>query len=210
MNEQRLSIIRECEYVTKSGKKTPGYLCKCKCGNTKIVNKYNFDSGKTRSCGCLIRSFNSERGKYYAGSCYNESIKYGVAESVINKIQTTYKSMLSRCCNPHNTNYMNYGGRGIKVCDEWANNKEAFIEWALENGFEKNKSIDRIDVNGNYEPSNCRWATRQEQARNTRRNVYINYNDKIYTITELADKIGVDAKCLSPLAKKKIKLRGEV
>lgn len=210
MKEQRLSIIRECEYITKSGKKMPGYLCKCKCGNTKVVSKYSFDSGKTRSCGCLIRSFNSERGKYYEGSCYNEAIRYGVSDGVIKKIRTSYKAMLSRCFNSYNANYMNYGGRGITVCDEWVRDKESFIEWSLENGFEEGKSIDRIDVNGNYEPTNCRWSTREEQARNTRRNVYINYNGKIYTITELADKIGVDAKCLSPLAKKGIKLRGEV
>lgn len=210
MDEQRLSIVRECEYISKSGKKMPGYLCKCKCGNTKVVSKYSFDSGKTRSCGCLIRSFNSERGKYYDGSCYNVAIRYGVSEGTIKKIRTSYKAMLSRCFDPNNANYMNYGGRGITVCAEWVGDKESFIKWALENGFDEDKSIDRIDVNGNYEPSNCRWSTREEQARNTRRNVYIDYNGEIYTITELSDKIGVDYKCLSPLAKKGIKLRGEV
>ena len=210
MKEQRLSIIRECEYITKSGRQMPGYLCKCVCGNTKIVSKSSFDSGKTRSCGCIIRDFNSERGRFYKSSSFNEVRMYGVDEKIIKKIRTSYKSMLSRCRDPHHVSYINYGGRGISVCDEWMKDKESFIKWALENGFEEGKSIDRIDVNGNYEPSNCRWATRAEQARNTRRNVYIAYNDDIYTITDLAKKLGVDVKCLSPLAKKGIKLRGEV
>ena len=115
MKEQRLSIIRECEYITKSGRKMPGYLCQCVCGNTKIVSKSSFDSGKTRSCGCIIRDFNSERGRFYKSSSFNEVRMYGVDEKIIKKIRTSYKSMLSRCRDPHHVSYMNYGGRGISV-----------------------------------------------------------------------------------------------
>lgn len=188
----------------------PGYLCKCKCGNTKIVSKNGYNSGKTRSCGCLIREFNSKRGQYYDGSCWNASEKFGVDKSVISNLRIKYRSMKSRCYDPKDRNYKNYGGRGICICDEWLKDKEAFIKWALDNGYEKGKSIDRIDVDGNYEPSNCRWATISEQARNTRRNVYIKYNGEMYIVTDLAKKLGIDMKYLSPLAKRGIELRGEV
>ena len=184
--EQRLQIVNECDYITKSGKKMPGYLCKCSCGNTKIVSRSSYDSGKTRSCGCLIREFNSKRGQYYGGSAHNSAKKFGVDEKVIRNLKIKFKSMKGRCYDPNNRNYSNYGGRGIVICDEWLDDQEAFIRWALESGYEKRKSIDRIDVDGNYEPSNCRWATIAEQARNTRRNVFIQYNGESYIITDLA------------------------
>jgi hypothetical protein len=210
MQEQRLKVISKCEYISKSGKKLPGYLCECKCGNTKVVSKYSYDSGKTRSCGCLIRDFNSARGQYYKTSVCNAAKKFGVDEKVIRNLKIKFKSMKGRCYDQRNRNYQNYGGRGIRICDEWLKDIETFIRWALESGYEKGKSIDRIDVDGNYEPSNCRWSTSAEQARDTRRNVYIKYNDEIYTVTDLAQKIGIDIKLLSPLAKKGIELRGEV
>ena len=116
---------------------------------------------------------------------------------------------MGRCYGKNNWNYKNYGGRGICVCDEWKTDKYAFIKWSVENGYEMGKSIDRIDVNGNYCPENCRWLTAQEQARNTRRNVFIKFNGETYTITDLSRMLGVDAKILSPLAKHGIELRKE-
>ena len=210
MKEQRLSIIKECDYTTKTGKIIPGYLCKCRCGNTKLVSKSNYDSGKTRSCGCLIKDFNSKRGQYHNVGRQHYAVKFGVEESVIRNLRIKFNSMKSRCYDTKDRNYKNYGGRGITICDEWLKDKNSFIKWALENGYEKRKSIDRIDVNGNYEPSNCRWATTSEQARNTRRNVFIKYNGETYIITDLSKKLGIDIKFLSPLAKKGIELRGEV
>jgi hypothetical protein len=188
----------------------PGYLCECKCGNKKIVSKYDYNSGKTRSCGCLIREFNSKRGQYYDGSCYGDERLSGIDKKILEKIFNSYKAMMARCTNPLNHNYPNYGGRGICVCDEWVKDKAAFVIWSVKNGFEIGKSIDRIDVNGNYEPGNCRYITQYEQARNTRRNVYIKYNGVTYIITDLAKKLGVPKEYLSPLAKKGIELRGEV
>ena len=76
--------------------------------------------------------------------------------------------MKQRCYNPNNDNYPNYGGRGISICDEWLNDREAFISWALSHGYSNDLSIDRIDVNGNYKPSNCRWATDELQRNNQR------------------------------------------
>ena len=104
-------------------------------------------------------------------------MKKGVIASRYNKshpqLSQTIKHMISRCYNKDNQDYYNYGARGIKVCDEWLKDRNVFIEWALSNGFENNKklSIDRINSEGDYNPSNCKWSDATEQARNTRRNV---------------------------------------
>ena len=104
--------------------------------------------------------------------------------------------MRARCLDTSNSHYNYYGGRGIAVCDEWKNSYSSFRKWALENGYNESLTIDRIDVNGNYEPSNCRWATRQEQARNKRTNIFIEYNGEKYVLNDLAQMVGVNRKTL--------------
>ena len=102
--------------------------------------------------------------------------------------------MKNRCYNPKNEFYKDYGERGITVCEEWLDKKNGhknFREWAIANGWKENLSIDRIDVNGNYEPSNCRWATRKEQANNRRNNAYITIHGVTKTAQEWADQIGI-------------------
>lgn len=102
--------------------------------------------------------------------------------------------MKRRCYNPEEKFYKDYGGRGIKVCDEWMDKKEGhsnFQKWAVENGWEEGRSIDRIDVNGNYEPNNCRWATPEEQANNRRNNNYVTINGVTKTTSEWARQIGI-------------------
>ena len=92
--------------------------------------------------------------------------------------------MISRCNEPKNQKYYAHGARGISVCDEWLNDYDAFYIWAIENGYKVGLWIERIDNNGNYEPSNCRWATRKEQMRNTRRNHFVEYRGERKTIAE--------------------------
>ena len=105
-----------------------------------------------------------------------------------------YRGMLTRCYNKKSTSYKNYGGRGITVCDEWKDDFMSFFMWALANGYKKDLSIDRIDNDGNYEPSNCRWATAKEQANNKRTCHYIIYNGEKHTVTEWAELKGVSCK----------------
>ena len=109
-------------------------------------------------------------------------------------LQQKLCDMKRRCYNPEEKFYKDYGGRGIKVCDEWMDKKEGhsnFQKWAVENGWEKGRSIDRIDVNGNYEPNNCRWATPEEQANNRRNNNYVTINGVTKTTSEWARQIGI-------------------
>jgi len=148
--------------------------CKCDCGNEVDVISGNLASGNTTSCGC----YNRER----AAETHTTHGMAGKEHPVYN----TWASMLQRCENPNDSKYKDYGGRGIKVCDEWHDAK-VFIEWALANNWEKGLSIDRIDNNGNYEPSNCRWVTWKEQARNRRSNHLITFNGKTQSIAAWAD-----------------------
>lgn len=104
--------------------------------------------------------------------------------------------MIARCYNPNNHAYLRYGGRGIKVCDEWLKDKEAFIEWAKSNGYSHNLSIDRINNDGDYEPSNCRWVDKYIQANNTSANSKYNYRGENLTIREISNKYNCDYELL--------------
>jgi hypothetical protein len=105
--------------------------------------------------------------------------------------------MKGRCYSENDVSYPLYGGRGIKMCDEWRDNADAFIEWALKNGYSDELSIDRIDVNGNYEPSNCRWATDIEQANNKRTTVRITYGGVTRSAREWSEITGIDQRKLT-------------
>lgn len=100
------------------------------------------------------------------------------------KIYYTYNNMINRCYRETTPNYYNYGGRGITVCEEWKNDFEVFYEWAINNGYSEKLTLDRIDVNGNYEPSNCRWVTMECQENNRSNNHLITYNGETKTIAE--------------------------
>lgn len=112
------------------------------------------------------------------------------------KLYMAWQNMRARCNRKSAREYSNYGGRGIKVCDEWQKNYEPFKEWALENGYSENLTLDRIDVNGNYEPSNCRWITNKEQQNNRRDNVLYTFNRETKTLAQWSENLGICFKTL--------------
>lgn len=130
-----------------TGKKE--FICKCDCGKTTTTKPTWWEQGKIVSCGCYQenRSINADPEK---------------------RIKGIYRGMMCRCYNSKSKDYKMYGARGISICDEWLNNFDKFLQWSMDNGYENTRTIDRIDSNGNYEPSNCRWATYYIQNRNHR------------------------------------------
>lgn len=179
----RLTVLKEVDsYIRPSGQKEKRFQCLCDCGNIVNIRKYPLTSGLTKSCGCIQKEvaskINTKHGKSYT------------------HLNNAYRTIKSRCYNVNNRDYKDYGGRGIKMCDEWRNDFMAFYNWAIENGYDENKtikeqSIDRIDVNGNYEPSNCRYVNIYVQARNKRRTKKYEYNGQMLDLKTISELKGV-------------------
>lgn len=162
----RLIVIEECGR-DKDGKIQ--YLCKCDCGNETVVRGYSLKRGDTTSCGCYARE-----------DAIIRNTKYSKEERILYDV---WRSMKQRCNNKNKKDYPRYGGRGIRVCEEW-NDYLSFYQWGIANGYEKGKQLDRINNDGNYEPSNCRWATIIENNNNKRNTKYFTIDKMTHTLTE--------------------------
>ena len=180
---QRFERLVAIERITKNSRGY--YKCLCDCGNVVVVRADRIKEGRTKSCGC----YNRDKAK--TGDARRVHGKHGTRLYVI------WQNMHSRCYTKTNKFHKNYGGRGITICDEWLHDFQTFYDWAMANGYHNNLTIDRIDVNGNYEPSNCRWITKAEQTRNKRTNRFIIYKNETHTISEWGRIVGIDASLIS-------------
>lgn len=169
----RLTVIKRVEN-DKSNRTM--WLCKCSCGKEIIVRGSSLTSGNSKSCGC-----------YRDELLKTSYITHNQSKTRLYKIWAGIKS---RCTNPKSTRFENYGGRGITFYKEWEN-FESFYEWAVNNDYEDNLTIERIDNNGNYEPSNCRWVDYYEQSHNKRNNVYFTYKNETHCLREWANILNI-------------------
>jgi hypothetical protein len=172
---QRYGRLVVRERVQQHMKGQARWLCLCDCGNTTVVQSYDLRSGNTQSCGCQRRV----------------NFKHKIHGHSQKRIYAIWKGMKSRCSNPNRKCYSDYGGKGIKVCSEWEEDFQAFYNWAIENGYNDELTIDRIDPDGNYEPSNCRWADNLMQGNNKTDNIYVECEGETHTISEWSRITGI-------------------
>jgi len=163
----------------------PGHLtywnCVCDCGNTAVIAGSRLKNGNTKSCGCLHDESSRKRAKM-------QFTKHGMCHT---RLSSIWSSMKTRCSNPNARAYKWYGARGITFCDDW-NEFEPFMEWALANGYSDNLTLERIDVNGNYEPENCKWIPFSEQGKNTRKNHFVTIKGETHCVSEWSKIIGIN------------------
>lgn len=170
----RLTVIERAD-TDKNGHAL--WLCKCSCGNEKVISSTNLKEGKTKSCGCYSR----ERTYIHGG--------HGT------RLYRIYQNILARTeRRKTDRSFKYYGERGIKMCDEWRNSFKSFQEWSMANGYSDNLEIDRIDNNKGYSPDNCRWVDRYNQIKNRSVSRMITYNGKTQLASEWAKEIGMNYK----------------
>lgn len=150
------------------------WLCKCDCGNLHYASTAVLRAGKVQSCGCLIRDVHST---------------HGMSGTRLYKI---WDGMKCRCYSKSHMHYDKYGGRGIKICQEWRENPASFCEWAMANGYKDDLTIDRINHDGDYEPNNCRWITNAKQQTNKRNNRMITYKGKTQCVADWIRELNLD------------------
>lgn len=171
LNGKKFNMLTIISHKKKGKYNLNYFVCKCDCGKITEIRVSHILNDNQVSCGCI-------RTKY-------EDSKVGTI------LYDTWNRMIHRCYDVKHHKYPRYGARGIVVCDEWKNNYDSFYKWSINNGFQIGLSIDRINNDGNYEPSNCRWATRKAQMRNTSRNKYLTYKNETHTLAEWSELLNI-------------------
>lgn len=191
MRFNRLTVLG---FSHRTGRRRMIWKCQCDCGNIVYVDREHLKDGHTKSCGCY--------NKDMIGNLNKKTGQTGT------RIFYVYHNMHMRCERKVEDQYKNYGGRGIRVCDEWSGEHgfENFLQWSKETGYDPNAkrgecTLDRIDVNGDYSPDNCRWVTQLVQGNNKRNNLYISINGEIDTVTNMVRKYGLNYSNLRNYAK---------
>lgn len=167
----KLLVISETTERSSNG--SIKWLCKCDCGTEKVIAAKNLVGNKAKSCGCLNRA--------------TKNVRHGLSRE---KAYSIWNAMMSRCYNSNSKSYCNYGQRGIAVCEAW-HDPSVFVEWSKRSGYKEGLTIDRIDVNGNYSPENCRWIPRSEQMSNMSTNHLVEFGGKTQTIAQWSRETGI-------------------
>lgn len=171
----RLVIIKEVEPRSHKAYKERRVLCQCDCGNINIVSFHQLRAGRISSCGCYRKEFMSDIGK--GRSKYDK-------DKTASKLYSIWRGMKCRCNTKSSGSYNRYGAKEVTICKEWNEDFTSFYNWSISNGYVEGLTIDRIDYNGIYEPSNCRWVDYTTQANNRSTNVRVEYNGENHTLTE--------------------------
>lgn len=180
----RLTVVRRNEHNDKYNK--PMWNCICDCGNEVVVLGNALKNGNTKSCGCYkLEQIRSCETKHHTHRLTNT------------RLYRIWRGMKKRCFDKNNKDYYNYGGRGISVCNEWKNDFYCFYQWSMNNGYSEELTIDRINANGNYEPTNCRWVTTYVQNRNKNFNVLLTYNGKSQIMSDWSKETGISCGVIS-------------
>lgn len=172
-------LYRNPENPENSKRQRTKWICKCICGNVKSYDASNLKRKNTLSCGCM-----------------KNTVKHKTHGMSNTKIYKLWVSMKRRCYNPNMPHYEYYGGKGIRVCDEWKENFQSFYEWSIKNGYKDGLSIDRIDNSKDYSPENCRWVTLEEQAKNKTNLLYATVNGETKSLCEWSEISGVPLNAL--------------
>lgn len=172
---QKFGKLVAIERYVKQGQSW--WICKCDCGNIKNARASSLVYGAVKSCGCYQRECTSEANR-----------KHGESGTRLYKI---WKHMKGRCLCKNDKDYSLYGGRGISICENWEKSYENFRSWAIQSGYSEKLTLDRVDVDGDYSPENCRWATVKEQANNKRTNIYVTLGNETHTLSEWGEINGI-------------------
>lgn len=179
----RLTVIK---HVGKDKHNNAIWECKCACGNIINIRGATLRTGRAKSCGCLHKEMTKQLAK--------NNITHNMSNT---RLYRVWQNIKSRCYYKQNNRYKYYGGRGIKVCDEWLNNFKSFYDWSISNGYQDNLTIDRINVNSNYEPNNCRWVNQKTQQRNKRNNKTYTVNGETLCLSEWCEKLNLNYNTVS-------------